>query len=881
MFSRSGTKVLTVALATLLIAACGDPDTGSPGKPGGAGEVGELTVDYPLEGSVFPPDFTPPTFLWHDDAVGVDTWILTASFGEGREPIAIETTGPRPPRGKIDERALGDTNEIYRPTEYQSSMKSWTPAPELWAEIQQRSAGRQATLSFTGVSRSEPDQIRSRGEVTFTTSTDPVGAPIFYRDVPLMPSMGEDGKIAPLDRTAMYLINWRLRDTSHPDSKVVLTGMPSCANCHSFSSDGGTLGMDIDGPDGDKGSYAIVPLAKRTVIGDQAVITWNSFPEKLKGHKTIGFLSRISPDGGFVLSTVNEALYVNNFTDFRFLQVFYPTRGILAWYSVETGEMKALPGADDPEYVHCSPVWSPDGNFIVFSRARAMDPYPEGRPRPTHAGDPNELPIRYDLYRMPFNDGKGGKPVPIPGAGENGMSNTFPKISPDGKWLVWTKCRNGLLMRPDGRLWIVSMDGGEPREMNCNTSLMNSWHSFSPNGRWMVFSSKVNTPYTQMFLTHLDEEGNDTPPILIPNSTAQNRAVNIPEFVARDFDALDVIEVPAVKHYRGLHDALILMDDGRFEEAIPLLERALEKDPKFSRALIALGYSLLKTNHIDEARTKLLRAIDLAPESSLAHVNLGLTFLEQGLTVDAADQFEIAAGMSPEDSLALFNLGLVRIEQGELDAARRALEGAAEIEPRNPDVRNALGGVFERQGELEAAAGQFRLALREDPNHVLAGANLAKTLILLDRGDEALAQLRRAVEAAPDNRDLRDTLCVELLRRKQAEEALAHLDVMLEKAPEDTELGLVIAWLLSTLPDDAERDGARAVRLAEACLAAEGERADILDVLAAAYAEAGRFPEAVKTATRAFELQMQGGVGVAPGLSERLASYRAGRPHRQ
>ncbi len=67
--------------------------------------------------------------------------------------------------------------------------------------------------------------------------------------------------------------------------------------------------------------------------------------------------------------------------------------------------------------------------------------------------------------------------------------------------------------------------------MRCNTPLMNSWHSFSPNGRWMVFSSKSRSPYTQMFLTHLDENGNDTPPILIENSTAANRAVNIPEFV--------------------------------------------------------------------------------------------------------------------------------------------------------------------------------------------------------------------------------------------------------------------------------------------------------------------------------------------------------------
>ena len=85
-------------------------------------------------------------------------------------------------------------------------------------------------------------------------------------------------------------------------------------------------------------------------------------------------------------------------------------------------------------------------------------------------------------------------------------------------------------MRPDGKLYIVSAEGGVARRMTCNTSLMNSWHSFSPNGRWLVFSSKSRSPYTQLFLTHIDANGKDSPTILIENSTAANRAANIAEF---------------------------------------------------------------------------------------------------------------------------------------------------------------------------------------------------------------------------------------------------------------------------------------------------------------------------------------------------------------
>ena len=169
------------------------------------------------------------------------------------------------------------------------------------------------------------------------------------------------------------------------------------------------------------------------------------------------------------------------------------------------------------------------------------------------ANDPNETQIQYDLYRIPFNDGKGGRAEPIAGASRNGMSNSFPKVSPDGRWIVFVQCRNGQLMRPDSQLYIVPAGGGQARRMRCNTPLMNSWHSFSPNGRWLVFSSKSRSPYTQMFLTHIwTKTGNDSPAILIENATAANRAVNIPEFVNIPPDGLLKIDAPVTDYYRLL-----------------------------------------------------------------------------------------------------------------------------------------------------------------------------------------------------------------------------------------------------------------------------------------------------------------------------------------
>jgi len=508
-------------------------------------ELASLTIDYPHDQTIFPPEIVPPTFLWHEPADQADTWLIDVAFGSKSEHIYVLSAGRPPPVGQIDPECIAETNELYKPTTYQASAKSWTPDVDVWASIKQRSVGLAATVTIVGFSSTELAEALSRGRTTFTTSSDPVGAPIFYRDVPLAPTRTEKGVIKPLADDIIKLIAWRLRDISEPHSRLLLTDVPRCTNCHSFSADGKTLGMDLDGPQAGKGAYIIAPTAKQMAIDKEDVINWNSFQDKPKDHNTIGFLSQISPDGRYAITTLNEEVYVCNFLDFRFLQVFYPTRGILAYYSRETGRIKALPGADDPKYVHCDAVWSPDGEYLVLARAEAKDAYPENGRLVERANDPAETRIQYDLYRIPFDGGRGGRPEPIAGASNNGMSNTFPKVSPDGKWIVFVQCRNGQLMRPDSTLWIVPATGGTARKLRCNTRLMNSWHSFSPNGRWMVFSSKANTPYTQMFLTHIDEHGNDSPAIQIPDCTAANRAVNIPEFLNLPYDGLLILQRPA------------------------------------------------------------------------------------------------------------------------------------------------------------------------------------------------------------------------------------------------------------------------------------------------------------------------------------------------
>ncbi len=807
-----------------------------------------LTIDYPLDETIFPSEIVPPTFLWHEPTEQADTWLIDVAWtGEG-EHVFVLSAGSPPPTGEIDPECISKNNEIYQPTPYQASARSWTPDDEVWATIRQRSIAASARVTILGLRSAAPGHVVSRGEISITTSKDPVGAPIFYRDVPLAPAVTRKGVIAPLGENAVGLIGWRLRDVSRPESRLLLSNIPTCTNCHSFSSDGNTLGMDLDGPDGDKGSYVFAPITRETVIETQDVISWNSFPDKPQGHKTIGFLSRVSPDGQYVATTLNEEVFVTNFLDYKFLQVFYPTRGILAYYARANEEIKALPGADDPRFVHCDPVWTPDGEHLVFARAEARDAYSKDRVLPERANDPGETPIQYDLYRIPFDGGRGGRAEPIAGASANGMSNTFPKVSPDGKWIVFVKCRNGQLMRPDSTLWIVPAAGGTARKMRCNTRLMNSWHSFSPNGRWMVFSSKANTPYTQMFLTHVDEAGNDSPPVLIPGSTAANRAVNLPEFINRPYEDLVNIRVKALEH----------------------LNHGLR------------GVQLARQGKLDEAMAELETAIDLQPDYWQGHINAAVVLIDQGKLDEAMARLKQVLEANPTRAHAYGSVGVALARQGMLDEAVKHFQKALELDPSYLDAHSNLAKLLQKQGRLEDATAHFFWAMELQQDNPLTHFELAGVLLERQMVDLAVEHLQKAVDLDPHLLDAHLTLAKTLARQGKYAAAVVQLENAAAIEPNNLRPVNDLAWLLAVCPDDDVRDGDRAVQLAErACRATRNTNPMLLSTLAAAYAEVGQFPQAISTATKARGLVVPEDKLLAQGIRQQLQLYRAGKPCRE
>ena len=714
-----------------------------------------LNLDVPVNGTIYPPDIIPPQFAWRDDNPAVTVWRVEIVFGEHSKPIKVWSNGEKMELGELDTTLVGYVPPTLTPE--QAVSHTWRPDQKMWEEIKKQSVDQPATVIVSGYATQKDREPLSRAQATISTSKDPVGAPIFFRNVPLIPPPPESeqrGVIKPLPDSVLPKIKWQLRYVNETQSKTMMTGLPTCGNCHSFSREGKTMGIDVDGPANDKGLYALIPVKKVSSISSDYLIRWSAFSEE-GGQKRFGFMSQVSPDGKYVVNSIEvphahgqrvvDRLYNGFYWFYGFGQVFYPTRGVLAWYSKDENMLQPLPGADDPNFVQTSAFWSPDGKYLIYSRAAAKDPYPEGYKRSMFANDPNETQIQYDLYKIPFNNGKGGTPERVVGASENGMSNNFPKVSPDGKWIVFVQCKNGLLMRPDSKLYIVPFEGGEARPLESNLPVMNSWHTFSPNGHWLAFSSKSPSYYTHLYLTHIDDQGHASPAIVVENATAANRAVNIPEFVNIGADGLERIETPAIDFYREFDTAQQLQDEHKYVEAVPAWKIAAEKDPTDARPYNNMGVALAATGETEEAIEQYKKALTLNADSSQTHNNLGSALAEAGKMDEATVHIQKAIELNPDNGAAHVNLGHMLEQMGghRQEAIEQLMKGI-ELAPKSSDGHNIYGVILAREGKLDEAIVELQKAVELAPRCADCRYNLGRAFAASNRFAEALPQLEQA-----------------------------------------------------------------------------------------------------------------------------------------
>jgi len=201
---------------------------------------------------------------------------------------------------------------------------------------------------------------------------------------------------------------------------------------------------------------------------------------------------------------------------------------------------------------------------------------------------------------------------------------------------------------------------------------------------------------------------------------------------------------------------------------------------------------------------------------------------------------------------------------------------------RNNDVAlNNLGIIFLEKGRLDDAISNLQAAIDLRPENAPAHDNLAKALLQKGQVAEAMVHYRKFLEIEPENVEARNTLGTALIQQGKLREAIGQWQDALAIQPENGNAASNLAWVFATCPEDSVRDGRHAVELAEKALRISGGKIPMIyKVLAAAYAESGRFADAIATAQRGAELASQSNPALATELESNMALYQSGRPLR-
>jgi len=256
------------------------------------------------------------------------------------------------------------------------------------------------------------------------------------------------------------------------------------------------------------------------------------------------------------------------------------------------------------------------------------------------------------------------------------------------------------------------------------------------------------------------------------------------------------------------------------------------------------------------------------------------------LSFQRAQVFATEEGLM-RDTLAKFpaawpahnDLGVILAQRGDLTEAIAHFKASLQAKPENPDAERNLGQALAILGNIAEAETHYQAALKCQPFNPAVHQQFAAVLEAEGRLPEAIFHLRQALCFSPDT-ETHKHLATLLLQAGDFQQALLHFRKALTLKPDEVEALNNMAWILATCPDDALRDGNEAVRCAErACQLTAFKQPGVVGTLAAAYAEAGRFSDAITAAETAIRLATDAGDAQFAEVNQRLLQlYRAGKP---
>ncbi len=295
-----------------------------------------------------------------------------------------------------------------------------------------------------------------------------------------------------------------------------------CVNCHTFHK---------NSPE--KMLMHIRSAPKPTMILVNNKTVSSIFSQTPFGSASIAY-SSWHPNGRYVGFSVNKVHQFFHSSGEEIRDVV-DNDSAIGVYDIETNTIITPKSLSDSELLETYPCWSPDGNYLYYCAA------------PILWSDRNAIPpenykmVKYSLMRIGFNpeSREWGNPETILSSKETGLSIVHPKISPDGRFLLFCMAEYGCfsIYQPSSDLYMMNLKTLEYEHLSINSDKSDSYHCWSSSSRWIVFSSKrMADIFARPFFSYINEDGKASKPILLPQKDPEFydsyiKTYNVPELI--------------------------------------------------------------------------------------------------------------------------------------------------------------------------------------------------------------------------------------------------------------------------------------------------------------------------------------------------------------
>ncbi|MGC1391232.1 MAG: cytochrome C biosynthesis protein [Bacteroidales bacterium] len=294
----------------------------------------------------------------------------------------------------------------------------------------------------------------------------------------------------------------------------------NCVNCHSFNN----------------GKTDDFLFHMRGTLGGTYFYSQGKFKKinlKTKEMKNGAVYPRWHPSGRFVAFSSNKIIQRFHAADNKKVEVS-DLESSLVLYDVVKNEMMNIELAGKEKFMDTYPEWSPDGKYLYFCRAAQI-------------GEKYDFKdIKYNLYRVLFDIDKRifGDVEMIFDAAQINKSIAFPRISPNGKFLILTLFDYGCfpIWHKEADLYSINLENFKAERLDLNSDYSDSYHSWSSNGKWLIFSSKRGDGLTaRPYISYMEDNGTSDKPFILPQEDPEFykgflKSFNIPEFSTEKID---------------------------------------------------------------------------------------------------------------------------------------------------------------------------------------------------------------------------------------------------------------------------------------------------------------------------------------------------------